>query len=228
VTPHSLGIEVAEWAFGALVPDRYQAIIHRNTALPTTRAMAFSALHPDQTRIEVKIYQGEAEVASDNTLLGEFLFEDLLPDRPGLPPSITVEFDLDVNGILQVSATDRGSRRVKQATVHAPHRRLSPADKQAAARFLETVWDDGDMELTRPRSGDDPILARARARLEAGGPGTHTVLADLVRRAAKAQAEGRREALGELLDQLVECLYELEGEVDPGGPQQGHQPGTLA
>ncbi len=212
VTPHSLGIEVVDWAFGTLVDDRYQAIIHRNSALPTTRAMAFSAVHPEQTRIEVKIYQGEAAVASDNTLLGEFLFEGLKPDKPGLPPSITVEFDLDVNGILHVSATDRGSRKVKQTTVQASHERLSPADKQATVRFLEGVWGDGEMELAQARAGDDPLLARARALLASRESGDCSNLADLVRRADKAMAEGRHEALGEILDQVVDCLYELEGD----------------
>ena len=57
---------------GRLIPDHYGIIIHRNTTLPTTRAQVFSAITPDQTAINVKVYQGEASTASHNTLLGRF------------------------------------------------------------------------------------------------------------------------------------------------------------
>ena len=109
VTPHSLGIEVAEWHFGQLVPDHYGIIIHRNTTLPASRAQVFMAIFPNQTAINVKVYQGESPIASQNTLLGEFLFDNLEQEEEGQPPRITVQFDLDVNGILNVSAVDRGS-----------------------------------------------------------------------------------------------------------------------
>ena len=215
VTPHSLGIEVVEWAFGDLVPDHYQVLIHRNTALPTTRAMPFSALFPSQSQIEVKIYQGEAAIASENTLLGEFRFKDLKPEKPGQPPTITVEFDMDVNGILHVAATDRGSRKVKQTTVHADHTRLSPSDRAASARFLEETWAEEEAvpedfeSLVQPREGDDLILARAR-RFLASQPRHADTLGLLLRRADRARVEGRPEAVEELLDQVLECLYQIE------------------
>ena len=215
VTPHSLGIEVVEWAFGDLVPDHYQVLIHRNTALPTTRALPFSALFPSQNQIEVKIYQGEAPMASDNTLLGEFRFKDLKPEKPGQPPSITVQFDMDINGLLHVEATDRGSRKVKQTTVHADHIRLSPSDRAASARFQEEAWGEEEVmpedfqNLVRPRDGDDLILGRAR-RFLAAHPRHADTLGLLVRRADRARSEGRPEAVEELLDQVVECLYEIE------------------
>ena len=143
VTPHTLGIEVAEMRFGRMVADRYGPIIHRNTTMPTTRAQVFSALYPDQTAIEVKVYQGENTIASQNTLLGEFLFDDLEPEIAGLPPSITVQFDLDVNGILNVTAVDRGSGQAKQTTLRAAHTRLSPNDRAAASQRIDELWQTG-------------------------------------------------------------------------------------
>lgn len=235
VTPHSLGIEVAELRLGRIIPDHYGIIIRRNTTLPTTKAQAFNAVHSGQTAIQVKVYQGEAPVASQNTLLGEFMFEDLKPEIPGQPPQIMVEFDLDVNGILKVEATDRGSQQVRQTVLHAAHTRLSPNDKAASARYIEQVWEKSmsDLELTEDEvwgeeslgslenalgaadetdSLDDPILVRARALLGAQVDAL-APLADLVRRLEMAKREGRTEAAEELRDQITDILYDLdEGE----------------
>ena len=81
VTPHSLGIAVAELGFRQIIPDRYSVIIPRNTTIPTTRSEIYSAIAPEQTVIEIKIYQGEQPIASRNTALGEFLFTDLRPSN---------------------------------------------------------------------------------------------------------------------------------------------------
>src|SRR5262245_26001775 len=124
VTPHSLGIAVAELEFGQVIPDRYSVIIPRNTTIPTARSEIYSALHPDQRAIEIKIYQGEQPIASQNTLLGEFMFEDLRPEAAGRPPRITVQFDFDVDGIVHVAAVDRGSGKQARASVRAAHIRL--------------------------------------------------------------------------------------------------------
>ncbi|MBI4219482.1 MAG: Hsp70 family protein [Chloroflexi bacterium] len=208
VTPHSLGIEVAEWLFGQLTPDHYSIILRRNTTLPTTRAQVFSAITPDQTAIEVKVYQGESPIASRNTLLGEFLFEDLKPEIPGQPPHITVEFDLDVNGILRISAADRGSGQVKQTTLRAAHTRLSPSDKEASARYIADLW-EREVSASDMEEADDPLLSRARSllvnRVEEMRP-----LADLVARLEAARREGRETEAAELGEQLLDLLYELE------------------
>jgi len=210
LTPHSVGIEVVEWSYGSMVPDCFESLIHRNTALPTSRAKVFSALHPGQTEIQVNIYQGENPVASDNTLLGEFSFKGLKPEKPGLPPVITVEFDMDLNGILRVSATDRGSRKVAQTTVRAAHARLSPSDKALAATFLEGLWnrDEEDLAtLTAPREDDDPVLAKARAALVAH-PEASVALVPLLRALDELPVDG--EEAQERLEQVLEILYDLE------------------
>src|SRR5215210_196057 len=143
VTPHSLGIEVAEWELGQLVPDHYSVLIHRNTTIPTSRSEVYSAVHPDQRAIAVKIYQGEHPVASRNTLLGDFLFDQLRPEAPGLPPRITVQFDFDIDGIVHVSAVDRGSGKQARTSVKAARAQLSPADIASARADLELLEQDG-------------------------------------------------------------------------------------
>jgi molecular chaperone DnaK len=209
VTPHSIGIEVAEWQFGEIVPDRYGVILHRNTTLPTRCAQIFSALFLDQTAIHVKVYQGEAPIASQNTLLGEFLFEGLKPEILGEPPRVTVEFDLDLNAILNVSAVDRGSGAVRQTTLRAAHTRLSPSAKEASARYLA--------ELARApveaEGEDDPLLARARLILETQRENVdelNRLVADL----EAARREGREDEAATLSEQLLDWLYEMEDDRD--------------
>ncbi len=204
VTPHSLGIEVAELAFGDFVSGQYSAIIHRNSTLPTTQSKVFWAMHPSQRAIEVKVYQGESPHVSQNTLLGEFLFDDLKPETPGEPPRITVQFDLDVSGILNVSAVDRGSAAVRQTTLQAAHTRLSPSAREASARYL------AGLELAGAED-DDPLLARARRLLEHRRHDSAD-LAGIVASLEAARREGRDEEAEQLNEQLIDALYELEDE----------------
>lgn len=204
VTAHSLGIEVAEFAFGELVPDRYNIILRRNTTIPTGKAQVYSALFPDQTAIELKIYQGESEVASENTLLGEFTFDQLKPEAPGLPPRVTVNFDLDLNGLLRVSAIDRGSQRQAELTVKAQHLPLSPAQKQAARERVEGLEIDEAEQL-------QVLLARARRLLLERGAGLER-LSDVVAELEEAMDAERTEEQEHLEEELTDLLYELDEE----------------
>jgi molecular chaperone DnaK len=220
VTPHSIGIAVAEWEFGEIVPDHYGMIVHRNTPLPTTRAQVFSAMFPEQTAINVKVYQGEAPVASHNTLLGEFLFEGLKPEQPDEPPRITVNFDLDVNGILNVSVADRGSGAVRQTTLQAAHSRLSPSGREASARYL------AELEQTVARAGadDDPLLARAHQILATQREDV-AELDQLVADLERARREGRTDEAGTLGEQLLDRLYDFDdNEGGPADPDDADEP----
>ncbi|MGV3720952.1 MAG: Hsp70 family protein, partial [Actinomycetota bacterium] len=207
VTPHSLGIEVAEIQYGELVPDRFNRIIERNTTLPTRKAQVYSALYPDQTEVRFKVFQGESAIASQNTLLGEFLFEGLKPERRGEPPRVTVEFDLDLNGILNVSATDRGSAKVRQTTLHAAHTRLSPAEAEASAQHLAGL----EREVLGEEGEDDPLLSRARsllAREEAEMEDLRSVVGQL----EAARRLGSTDDIEALSERLVDLMYDLEEE----------------
>jgi len=186
------------------VEDRFGPIIHRNTTLPTTRGQVFSALYPDQRAIRVKVYQGENPIASQNTLLGEFLFEDLEQEIEDLPPRITVQFDLDMNGILNVSAADRGSGQAKQTTLQAAHTRLSPNDRAAASQRIDELWQTGAAVT------GDPLLQRAKAWVQNEEEQVHE-LADLVQRLEAAEREGDLETAARWREELTDLLYDLEG-----------------
>jgi molecular chaperone DnaK len=211
VTPYSLGIAVAEIRMGRVVPDRYQVLIHRNTTIPVTKEDLFSTLHPDQDTIEIKVYQGESQIASENTLLGSFLISDLEPEHPGELARITVQFDFDVNGILGVSARDRHTGKQEQIEVEATHARLSESEILAAQRWVEQTSAVPDQVLV-PSTGDAVLLERAQQLLaeDALEPKDRQELESLISDVLAAQAAGDADELHALLEDLLDLLFDLE------------------
>ena len=227
VTPHSLGIEVAEVEFGQVVADLYNVIIHRNTTIPTSRAEIYSALHPSQTTIELKIYQGEHPIASQNTLLGKFLFEALQPEAPGQPPRITVEFDFNIDGIVHVSAVDRGSGKQARTSVQAAKARLSPADVAGVRADLDALelgtWevdDDGNqatqlLTLAPPPSASmsmETLSLLARAQRTLAQQPTNAALRQAINAIESAAQRGDQATLEQHTEALLDLLYDLEDE----------------
>ena len=224
VTPHSLGIAVAELGFGQIIPDRYSVIIPRNTTIPTTRSEIYSAIAPEQTVIEIKIYQGEQPIASRNTALGEFLFTDLRPEQPGQPPRVTVQFDFDVDGILHVSAVDRGSGKQARTSVRATHTRLSPAEIVAARDDLEALelaeWEAEEQEVIDVEAQEVAgapqemsletigLLTRARRALDADP--ANAALTAAIDGLRLAVQRGESAAITTRSEALLDLLYELE------------------
>jgi molecular chaperone DnaK len=224
VTSHSLGIEIAELELGRVVPDHYSVIIPRNTTIPTSRAEVYSAIHPGQTAIDLKIYQGEHPVASQNALLGEFRFDQLRPEAPGMPPRITVQFDFDLNGIVHVSAADRGNGKQISASLRAAHARLSPADIAGARVDLEELelagWDEGALQVPLLESPmvstvgmsleTIGLLARGQRTL-AANPGSQEISRAIDALEAAAR-QGDADALEASSEALLDLLYDLDDE----------------
>ncbi|KPJ17527.1 Heat shock 70 kDa protein cognate 5 [Papilio machaon] len=105
VTPLSLGIETLGGVFTKLIT--------RNTTIPTKKSQVFSTAADGQTQVEIKVHQGEREMASDNKLLGQFSLVGIPPAPRGVP-QIEVTFDIDANGIVHVSARDKGTGKEQQ------------------------------------------------------------------------------------------------------------------
>jgi molecular chaperone DnaK len=110
VTPLSLGIETLGGVMTTLIP--------RNTTIPTKKSESFSTAADNQTSVEVKVFQGERPMANDNRLLGKFGLEGLPPAPRGVP-QIEVTFDIDANGIVNVSAKDKATGKVQNITITA-------------------------------------------------------------------------------------------------------------
>jgi molecular chaperone DnaK (HSP70) len=108
VTPLSLGIETLGGVFTRL--------IHRNTTIPTKKSQVFSTAADNQTKVSIKVYQGEREMATDNKYLGEFELGGI-PMAPRGHPQIEVTFDTDANGIMNVSAKDKSTGKAQSITI---------------------------------------------------------------------------------------------------------------
>ena len=110
VTPLSFGIET----LGGVATK----LIERNTTIPTSKSQIFSTAADSQPSVEIKVTQGEREMAADNKLLGQFVLDGIPPAPRGIP-QIEVSFDIDANGILNVSAKDKGTGKEQKITIQS-------------------------------------------------------------------------------------------------------------
>jgi molecular chaperone DnaK len=216
VTPHSLGIAVAENRMGHIVTDRYKVLIHRNTTIPVTKADVFSTLHPEQNTIKIEVYQGESHIASDNTPLGNFLISDLEPEYPGELSYVTVKFDIDVNGMLQVTAQDRNTGKQEKIAIEASFTRLTESQILAAQNSLQAYPASETIETQAtilPLSEEQTaLLTRAERLLDENtlSASDNKKLAQLVISIQVARAEKDPEQIEQLMDALLDLLFDLE------------------
>src|SRR5207237_7231100 len=110
VTPLTLGIETLG---GVMTP-----LITRNTTIPTSKSQVFSTAADGQSSVEIHVLQGERSMATDNKSLGKFILDGILPAPRGVP-QIEVTFDIDANGIVNVSAHDKGSGKQQKISIPA-------------------------------------------------------------------------------------------------------------
>jgi len=158
VTPLSLGIETMGGVFTEL--------IEANTTIPTSRSKTFSTAQANQTSVEIHVLQGERSMAGDNKSLGRFVL-DGIPPAPRGTPQIEVEFDLDANGILNVSAKDKNSGKEQSIKIEA-NSDLSEEDieKMKAEAKEHERKDEEKKELADKRNQADQLIFTAEEALE--------------------------------------------------------------
>jgi molecular chaperone DnaK len=223
VTPLSLGIETLG---GVSTP-----IIPRNTTIPTSKSQVFSTAADNQTSVEIHVLQGERGMATDNKSLGRFILDGILPSPRGLP-QIEVAFDIDANGILHVSARDKGTGREQKITIQAGTG-LSPDEIEKMKRDAETYADEDHKrqegvqirntadslaytaEKTVRESGEK-IPADVRAEIESA---VKEVRDDLGSEAATTESiRGSMERLSAALQKAGAAVYGSEPGADGQGP----------
>ena len=221
VTPLSLGIET----LGGVCTK----LIERNTTIPTKKSQVFSTAADNQTSVEVNVLQGEREMAAYNKSLGRFQLDGIAPARRGVP-QIEVTFDIDANGIVNVSAKDLGTGKEQHITITSSTN-MSKEDVEKAVREAEqyAAEDAKRKEEIDTRNQGDQMVYQTERTLEE--------LGDKVDAAEKAEVESKLNELKETLkgsdtaaikaatEALTQVFYKLSEKMYQQANPQG-QPGA--
>ncbi len=161
VTPLSLGIETLGGVFTRL--------IDRNTTIPTKKSQVFSTAADEQTAVTIRVFQGEREMAEGNKLLGQFNLEGI-PKQPRGMPQIEVSFDIDANGIVQVSAKDKATNKEQQIRIEAS----GGLDKDQVERMIKEAQEhEGEdrkkKEIIEARNQGEALIHSTRKSLDEAG-----------------------------------------------------------
>jgi molecular chaperone DnaK len=222
VTPLSLGIETLGGVFTQLIP--------RNTTIPTRKSEVFSTAADSQTSVEVHVLQGEREMASHNRTLGKFHLVGIPPAPRGMP-QIEVTFDIDANGIVNVSAKDKGTSKEQSITITAS----SGLGQDEIDNMVNDAAEHADEDKQRreeveARNQADQAVYQAEKLLDENKEKIGEAQAQPVRDACaevrKAQESGDTAAIRSAVERLTqsqhavaETLYQsTAGEAAPGGP----------
>jgi molecular chaperone DnaK len=211
VTPLTLSIETLG---GVATPQ-----IERNTTIPTRRSQVFSTASDSQTQVEIHILQGERSMAGDNKSLGKFILDGIPPSPRGVP-QIEVTFDVDVNGIIKVSAKDNATGRMQHITITASSG-LSEAEVEKMRKDAESHAEEDRIrkEMIETRNGaDNMVYAAEKAIREFGDKAPSDIRSEVEAKIAEvksalqgedvAKIKAATEALGQSIQKIGASVYE--------------------
>jgi len=205
VTPLSLGIET----LGGVMTK----MITKNTTIPTRYAQVFSTADDNQPAVTIKVFQGEREIAAGNKSLGEFNLEGIAPAPRGTP-QIEVTFDIDANGILHVSAKDKGTGKENKITIKA-NSGLSEAEIERMVKDAEANADEDRRiaELAQTRNQADALVHATRKSLSEYGEKLDASEKDAIEAAIKdledVLKDGDKDAITAKTEALTQASQKL-------------------
>jgi molecular chaperone DnaK len=242
ITPHSLGIRCLDFSeasghFGSPFGFKFAPIIRRNTPLPANRAEVFETVSDRQPSVQVDVYQGENDDVRRNHLIGKFTIEGLAPAPAG--NQIVVQLDLDLNGMLRVSAREKATGLQKQVTIQNALARAAGQTQAAAERLdrlfippaegeefdddLDEFLDDESEETPTfpelspaPREGQREtvqaraLLEKAERIREKASPEDQAELDKLAQQVRVNLTDRKWDALSRACDELSDVLFYLE------------------
>jgi molecular chaperone DnaK len=224
VTPLSLGIETLGGVFTRL--------IDRNTTIPTKKGQTFSTAEDGQTAVTIRVFQGEREMAADNKLLGQFDLVGIPPAPRGMP-QIEVTFDIDANGIVNVSAKDKATAKEQQIRIQASGG-LSDADIDRMVKDAEAHSADDKKRkgVVESRNRGDHVIHEVEKQLEEHG----TRVGDAERKAVEDAVSALREAssgqdtdrIRERMEALSQALGRFGEAIHRAAAAQSEQQGAAA
>jgi molecular chaperone DnaK len=221
VTPLSLGIETLGGVFTKL--------IERNTTIPTRKSEIFSTASDNQTSVEVHVLQGERPMASDNRTLGKFHLVGIPPAPRGMP-QVEVTFDLDANGIVNVSAKDMGTGREQKITITASSGlSKDEIDKMMRDAESHSADDARKREEIEARNRLDGLVYQMEKTLADNRDKVGAVASDVesaIAEAKKALAEGGVEKLNDAFNQLQTASHKLAEALYQQAPSPGAETGS--